>query len=209
MITSTEHPKLYILETTRGDSFASPKEISVANMDIFSYVNSKFVYIEKHMRTELRSLYRDIVNQRCIVERRTLENTLTIATQAPDEFAYRLMKSPGHMAVVAGEVVHIIKCIPVEVTILHSKQCYSELQVSWKNNTYYLMPRTRILKRTGTQITCNRAVPVYYKIDSTWYKMVPTPEEVAGPEIIKPTSQANWVYKDAKALATAGIYTEK
>ena len=36
-------------------------------------------------------------------------------THSPDEFAYHLMKGPGYMSVIVGEVVHIIKCIPVEV----------------------------------------------------------------------------------------------
>lgn len=46
----TEHPKLFILETKRGDTFASRCIISVDNLDIFAYMNSKFVYVEKHIR---------------------------------------------------------------------------------------------------------------------------------------------------------------
>lgn len=44
----TEHPKLFILEANKGDTFASRGTIPVNNLDIFTYMNSKFVYLEKH-----------------------------------------------------------------------------------------------------------------------------------------------------------------
>lgn len=43
LITKSEHPKFFIFETTNGKSFANRKKISVSNLDIFAYVNSKFV----------------------------------------------------------------------------------------------------------------------------------------------------------------------
>lgn len=61
LIVQTEHPKLFILETQRGRSFRTRTKVSVDNLDIFSYVNSKFLYVEKHMKTQLTHLYRDIM----------------------------------------------------------------------------------------------------------------------------------------------------
>ncbi|KAL6255506.1 hypothetical protein P5V15_013842 [Pogonomyrmex californicus] len=49
----TEHPKLIILETQKGKTFAARSQISVNNLDIFAYVNSKFVYVEKHVKHQL------------------------------------------------------------------------------------------------------------------------------------------------------------
>ena len=63
----TEHPKLFILETTKERTFASSHKIPVENLDIFTYVNSKFVYVEKHIRTELKTLYRDIIIQKMLI----------------------------------------------------------------------------------------------------------------------------------------------
>ena len=79
-------------------------------MDIFTYINSKFIYVERHIRTEVNRLYHDILIQRCILGQQVFRNTLTLATQS---LAYHLMKAPGYMSVIAGEVVHIVKCIPV------------------------------------------------------------------------------------------------
>jgi hypothetical protein len=52
----TEHPKLLIMETQQGKSFKIHTRVSVDNLDIFLYVNSKFVYVEKHIKTQLSRL---------------------------------------------------------------------------------------------------------------------------------------------------------
>lgn len=205
----TEHPKLVLLETTKGRTFTSNTRMSVDNLDIFAYVNSKFVYVEKHVRTQMKNLYRDALLQRCNLERQSLKNSLSIATNNPDEFAYHLMKGPGYMAVVAGEVVHIIKCLPVEVALEHGDYCYSELQVTRNNETYFLSPRTHILKTKGNQINCNALIPAYYLIGETWLKIMPRPIEAKDPTVMKPMTKTTWKYVNPEHLATSGIYTEK
>lgn len=208
-IIRTEHPKLVIFETKKGETFAVGQKLSTSNLDMFAYINSKFVYVEKHVRTQMKNLYRDVITQRCNLERQTLKNGLTIATQAPDDFAYHLMKGPGYMAVVAGEVVHIVKCIPVEVKIEHAETCYAELQVTRNNKTYYLTPRTHILKGRGTQIPCNALLPSYYLLGESWYKILPRPTETLAPITIQPMTKPTWKYINPAELATSGIYTEK
>lgn len=68
MVTKTEHPRLAILETTRGETFTS-KAVSIDNLDIFTYVNSKFIYVEKHLRAQVKDLYRDVLLNQCYLER--------------------------------------------------------------------------------------------------------------------------------------------
>ena len=52
------------------------------------------------------------------------------------------MKGPGYIAVIAGKVVHIVKCVPVEVKMEHGESCYAELQVTRDNKTFSMIPRT-------------------------------------------------------------------
>ena len=108
------------------------------------------MYVEKHIRSQIKQLYKDVLSQKFNSERQTFKNSLSIATQSPDEFAYDLMKGPGYMAVVAGEVVHIVKCVPAEIKMDHGKSCYAELQITRNNKTYFLTPRTHILKTHAT-----------------------------------------------------------
>ena len=209
VVIKTEHPKLLIFETTKGESFANYKKISVTNVDIFAYVNSKFVYVEKHLRSRMKQLYKDVLTQKCKLEKQTLKNSLSIATQSPDEFAFDLMKGPGYMAVVAGEVVHIIKCVPVEIKMEHGESCYAELQVTGNNKTHFLTPRTHILNTQGTEIPCNRILPSQYYVSNKWYKILPLPTTAEKPTIIKPMTAPTWEYVNPSELATNDIYTEQ
>lgn len=202
-----EHPKLVIHIPKKGSLFRKQEKIA-ENIDMFTYVNSKYVYIERHVRTQMKDLYRNLVKQRCLIEKETIRNNLALAVSSPDEFSYNLLKGPGGMAVVAGEVVHLIKCLPVEVKIEHGEECYTQLQVSWNNETWFLTPKTHILIKRGTLISCNPALPSYYKIDEIWYKILPRPVETISPEIISPITTANWTYKNPASLATSGIYSD-
>jgi len=55
---------------------------------------------------------------------------MRLAIHFSDEFANQIKKGPGYMAVISGEVVHIIKCTPVEVKIRHVKECYQQYIIS-------------------------------------------------------------------------------
>ena len=165
----TEHPKLFIVQLRKGDSFGNKKPIAVENLDIFTYVNSKFIYVEKHLRSQLNQLYHDVLMQRCTLVQKVLKNALTIATQLPDEFAFNLIKGPGYMAVVAGEAVHIIKCIPIEIKLRKTEECYLQLPITRGNRSLFMSPRTHIVMKGGTQINCNPIIPSMYRLDESWY----------------------------------------
>ncbi|XP_071632788.1 uncharacterized protein [Temnothorax longispinosus] len=204
----TEHPKLVIWETL--PEMDIPKRTGrVANLDLFTYMNSKFVYVEKHIRGQVNQLYRNILLQQCDLESKMIHNALAIATRSPDIFAYHFMKGPGYMALLAGEVIHIIKCVPVEVKISHAQECYEQLPVMFNNETYFLTPKTHILLRQGTQINCNSLAPPMYLLGDSWYKIMPRPVETLTPTVIKPTTKPTWKYVNPGALATSGIYTQK
>jgi len=42
------------------------------NLDIFAYVNSKFIYVEKHIRDQMTALYHDILIQKSELEKQVL-----------------------------------------------------------------------------------------------------------------------------------------
>ena len=113
------------------------------------------------------------------------------------------------MAVNAGEVVHVIKCIPVEVMIEHGDECYAELKIKKGNSTYFLTPRTHIIKARGTKVSCNAVLPSYYLVEGSWYKLIPKPTEGVEPITIQPSVQPTWEYINPASLATSGIHTEK
>lgn len=204
----TEHPKLFILESEKDNSFATPKPISVENLDIFAYMNSKFVYVEKHVKTQMTTLYHNIISQKCELEKQVLKNALSIAALMPDVFAWSIMKGPGYMAITAGEVVHIVKCIPIQVKVRHTETCYEELPVLLQNQSAFMTPKTRILKQHGSPRDCSNILPVMYRIDDTWHRFSPLAIEAKPPQELHPLTQPTWKYTSPSALATSGIYTE-
>lgn len=204
----TEHPKLFILETKEGRTFTAKVKITVDNLDIFTYVNSKFIYVEKHIRQQVTSLYQDVLQQKCELERQVLKNVLSIARLVPEEFAYSIMKSPGYMANVAGEVAHIIKCTPVAVKLRHTTECYHELPVTHQNRSLFLSPKSRILVKSGAIRECTTILPPMYHLDNVWYQLSPRPVGSLAPQELEPLKKPTWQYIDAKSLATSGIYSQ-
>ena len=204
----TEHPKLFIFETQKGNIFKEKSKTAATNLDLFTYVNSKFVYVERYMRNQLTSLYKDIIVQKCELEKQVIQNTLSLAAILPDEFAYRIMKSPGYMAVTAGEGIHIIKCIPIEVSLRKTNTCHAELPITFRNTSLYMTPKSHIVTRHGTLRDCNPLLPILYNIDGTWLQFNPIPSMVNSPHEIKPLTKLSWKYLAPKSLATSGIYTQ-
>ena len=206
----TEHPKLFILETKQGQTFANKGTIPVDNLDIFTYMNSKFVYVEKHIRHQMTSLYHNVMQQKCELERQVMTNALSFATLLPDEFAYSLMKSPGYMAVTTGEAVQIIKCIPVEVTVRPTKECYNELPVTVRNNSYFLTPKSRIVTKIGNERECSHELPTLYRIEDTWVQFAPKAQvRQLPPQQLRPMASLTWSYLTPGPLAVSGIYTQQ
>ena len=164
--------------------------------------------MERHIRTEVNRLYDDVLTQRCILEQLFFRNTLTLATQSPDEFAYHLMKVPGHMSVIAGEVVHIVKCIPVEVKYRKTEECYPQLPIFRGNQSFFLSPQTHILTKSGNQTNCNSFLPPMYLFGETRYKLLLNPVESIAPTRVEPFTKAIWKYTNPSSLATSGIYSQ-
>ncbi|KAI4472910.1 hypothetical protein M0804_015560 [Polistes exclamans] len=205
---TTEPPKLFILEKQRGRTFTSGAKITPNNMDLFAYVNSKFVYVERHHRDQLEALYHSVLQQRCNLEQQVIRNALALAAILPDVFAYTVMKKPGYMAVIGGEVAHIIKCTPVSVRVGHAAEFYRELPVTYQNTSMFLKPKSRILVGKGTGGSCSALLLQEYLVEGVWYQLLPKPTYVKDPQILEPDTEVLWKYTDAGSLATSGIYTQ-
>ncbi|KYN45242.1 hypothetical protein ALC56_00321 [Trachymyrmex septentrionalis] len=107
-----------------------------------------------------------------------------------------------------GEIIHIVKCVPIEVALDWTFECYEQLPVLRGNKTYFLTPQTHILIRHGTQITCNLFAPTKYLLGDAWYKMMPKPVKTVPPTVMKPSTKPSWKYVNPGALVTSSIYSQ-
>ena len=208
-ITHTEHPKLFILEIGSSGRFKTKSPIPVKNLDIFTYVNSKFIYVEKHLKTQIIQLYKDIVRQKCDIENQVLKIALALIHVAPEDVATAITREPGHLAIPSGEVVHIVKCIPTTCQTRRTTECCNELPVTYKNESYFLTPRNRILIKKGTKRECSSILPTMNKIHGIWYRLLPNPIDSVPPLPLQPIAQSKWQYVDPQNLANGGIYSSE
>lgn len=208
-LTTHRTPQIVSVGTTKGNTFISKRKTAVENLDIFTYVNSKFIYVEKHVKRQMTALYHDVLTQRYTTERKIIENVLSLATLLLDEFAYTITTTLGYMALIAGEVVHIVKCIPVQVKVRHTTECYTELPVWQGNRTAFLTPKTHILAQRVNHRECSAVLPTLYNIDGLWQKFIPKPMEAIAPQELRPDARQTWRYSAPSSLATSGIYTQK
>lgn len=51
------------------------------------------------------------MEQKCVLKRQILQHVLSLASIVSDEIAYRIMKTPGYIAIITGEAMHLIKCL--------------------------------------------------------------------------------------------------
>ena len=171
-ILTTESPRLFIAKLAGKEKYISSKPL-VENIDFMTYINAKIVYVERHIRSQVKTLHFDILMKRCLLEQKVLRNLLSLVTFRPDEFAYNLMEGPGHTAVVTGEVIRLIHCTPVEVTVRRASRCYLELPILRGNISLFLTPKTHIILRKGTETPCDGAIPATYFINNNWYEISP------------------------------------
>lgn len=157
----------------------------------------------------MTSLYHNVMQQKCELERQVITNVLSFATLQPDEFAYRLMKGPGYMAVTTGEAIQVIKCIPVEVTVRKAETCYTELPVTVRNDSFFLTPKSRIVTKFGNERECSNELPTLYRIEDTWVQFTPKPQVIQSPpQQLRPMASLSWKYLTPGPLAVSGIYSE-
>lgn len=169
----TEHPKLFVVDKSDNDFFLKNNNLALENIDIFAYVNTKIVYLEQHLKKEIIDLYNNVIQQQCELEKLILHNTLTMAPVSPAEFAFYFIQEPGYIAHLAGEVIRLATCVPVDVRIRKTTECFQEQPITKDNKNYFMLPRTRVIVRTGNQIECSSFLPPMYYINSAWYQILP------------------------------------
>ena len=190
---STEHSRLFVVESeNRLNDF--PSETTTENLDLFDYVNSKFVYVERHIKKQMKKLYRELMIRKCKLEKDLLRHTISLAITIPEQSGYLLTKKPGNLIFLAGEAVHLIKCVPVSVMYRETEFCYQELPVTYDNKTYFLTPRKHILTSTGVRTACNKLAPPHFKVGKQWYKMLPEIILADAPSMLNPKLEDVWAH---------------
>lgn len=205
----TEHPKLYIAEYAPGRGPPARPGINVEDVILTAYFNTKIQYQGRHIKQQFQNLYRDVLLHRCRLERGVIKNSLLHINSKPDVVAMTIMKRTGYMAVKSGEVAHMIACEPTACKIRHLKECFQEIPVTCRNETFFLKPQSHVMTRAGTPVDCNSILPAVFNIDGVWHQFTPSISRAREPQVLRPMSAPTWHYQDLEGQLESGIYTPK
>nr|QMP82321.1 glycoprotein [Coleopteran chu-related virus OKIAV151] len=206
---TTEHPKLVIIRKSSTGFWLTRSKQQTSNYDLFTYMNSKFVFVERNMQLNLEELYFQLQQQSCSLDKSQLNLLLALAYTDPLEFAYIKGGGPGYTATRVGEIMYLTKCTPVVVQYRKTEKCYHELPILFRNQTGFLSPKSRLIQKHGQEVTCNSIFPPVYRLLGRWYRVHKGDiSEVTSPETLKPQSGLTWNYYSPSALARSGIYSQ-
>lgn len=68
------------------------------NLDIFAYMNSKFIYVERHLKTQITQLYQAIIDHKCRMEAQVIRNALVQTEQDLVALHYAKAQLPSQQA---------------------------------------------------------------------------------------------------------------
>lgn len=203
----TEHPRL-LLAFASDAGFYVKRQVSVnAAYDLMLYINAKFVYMTRVYEKNFRAIASAITKERCLTQKSDLRVQLSLASSSPAEFAYLYTGEPGFTATVIGEVIYLTKCPAVQVTLRPVTSCYNELPVTASNRSLFMLPRSHVLTRYGTETLCNPLLVAKYFVAGSWISSGRDVHEVRGPDVTRVIGSSLYEYRAPKSVALGGIYS--
>lgn len=182
----TEHPKLlisYLSISTISNMNNQP--ISESNVNLLSYINSKFMYIEQAYKRAIDKLYYNTIKRRCELNREVLKNRLLTAPLSPNTVGWIIKQRRGYAGRILGEVLYLIECKPKVVSVRRTDKCYQELPISINNQSKFMAPVTHIIQHYAEEIECNILTPPLYYINEEWIGFAPNPIVRKQPDVLE------------------------
>nr|UYL95479.1 MAG: glycoprotein [Nanning Chuvi tick virus 2] len=208
----TEHPKLFVATKEPGSPafFFQASPVEPTDVDLFLYMNSKLMFVERHIGAEMQSLYRHVHERICELKQQTLRQLASVGFTSPEEFAWLYTGQAGVTAVAKGEVVYLITCPAVQVEFRPTSHCYQEMPVyDPSNRTAFVKPRSRVITYHGTETDCSPLAPAMFFMGTGWITLAPTPRDGQPPQIMSAEPRSGWSYKNVPNLVSAGLYSKE
>ena len=222
---STENSQIFVLRHRAHDQSVS---------DAYDFITADSVDVTEVLYNELASQissiflktslaldvsFTSIATRLCEARRLSIKNTLLNLQdgRATTISGNRL----GLLAVVAGEVVHIIRGVPVPATIRQVEGCYRDIPIQVEGSfghfqMLFARPVTRVILPTSPSVECSDLTPVMAFIESSnggtggWFcalksGMLPCP----APGMASPVRAEARLWDDFDRSVTSGLYTQQ
>lgn len=202
--TRTQSAETYIL--TNRNNFLKKQHITV---DYNKYFDNKITIVYKTLEIQIKDVYIESTKRACEYELSIIRKNLEIAHINPEIFAYDLM-GPGYTAQLAGNVIHLIKCQRVEVTIEQNpKFCTQEIPIRYHDQLLYMTSDSKLIIKHSRKIKCNKILPTKFKINGIWIKFTPTLKLTNPPKKLGPKARENIITTEIRDIEGRGLYSKE
>lgn len=114
-------------------------------------------------------MYESIKFSECVMNAKTISNLVSLALIDPDGLGFITLGQKGFYGRVTGEVIRLIQCKPVIVSLRESEnKCYNEIPVNYNDKKMFVSPTSRILLNDATEISCIDSLQPLFLIDNVW-----------------------------------------
>ena len=200
----TQSAETYVIPNAKN--FLKSNHVTI---DYTKYFDNKIDIIYKALDGEIKDIYLRTNKANCQNEISLIRENLEIARLNPELFAYTLM-GPGYTAQLAGNVIHIIKCQPVEVKIEpYPKFCTLEIPIRYHNELLYMSLDSKIIIKHARKVACNKILPIKFSIDGTWIKFTPMLRLTKEPKILGPKPRDNFRPTELRDIEGRGLYSKE
>lgn len=208
----SQHPDIYITEDVKTSFFFKrDKKFSIKNIDTLILHGFQLSLIYNDLSQQMTKLYETIQYQKCISDSKLIAATLSLAKYDPESLGLSIFgANSGFMTKISGEAAYIVKCKPKSVKIRKTPLCYSEIPVTYNNESYFLTPRSRLLVKVGTQLSCDDFFRPMFYVNKQWFtRHNGNFIQAISPIMMKIEKFHDWKINSLTGIAHKGIYSSE
>ena len=200
----TQSAETYIL--LNHENFLNQKHVTV---DYNKYFSNKLTVVYKRLESQMKDVYLSQTQNDCERQISIIQENLNLAYTAPEQFAFSLM-GPGYTGQLAGNVIHIIKCQPVEVKINpYPKFFTQDIPILYHDKPLFMSSSSNIIIKNSQKIPCSKILPIKFRINGFWIKFTPQIKVAKTPRKLGPKTHENFKPTEIRDLEGRGIYSKQ
>lgn len=179
------------------------------NVDYNNYFSNKLTIVYETLESQIKDIYLYQTKRNCENQISIIKKQLSLAFIAPEQFAHNLM-GPRFTSQLPGNVIHIIKCQPIEITINPNPKNYNQdIPMLYHNKSVFMSFTSGIIIKLSRKIKCNRITPVQFRVNGNWIKFTPTLKFAKAPKRLGPHPQENFKLTEIRDLEGRGMYAQE
>ena len=192
--------------TGRPDFYFRKTQLLPQNIGLEAYFNTKLTLLNRRFTSDLWKLQADNIINHCDQAREILANQIAIVESDPH--AVQVFKDipKGHTLAVSGELLYVFQCQPVTVNITETSTCHQDLPVVFKNETWFVHHKTRVLIKESPTTECTVNVPAGFRVGSAWIAPGPVFTQLKAPPPLPVRGPVISHFAPIRNLGNGGLY---